>query len=219
MELTPERKQQIEEEERQRLAEEQYRAQVRAGLSPAPSQTVPAAPERRKSRVGLLLVILAVAVIGAVIMMFRPNRYNPAFGGSPQSSSGSPYSPSVRNVPVTQTIASGQVTVKARGYVQYPIQITPEMRGARVVGHFNASGGSGNDVGAVIANEDEFANWINGHEARVFYTTRGKETNGSFDVRLGPGTYILGISNRFALLSDKYVFLEVDLKYSKLETY
>ena len=69
MELTPERKQQIEEEERQRLAEERYREQVRAGLNTSASKAAPAAPERRKSHVGLLLGILAVVVAVAVLMI------------------------------------------------------------------------------------------------------------------------------------------------------
>ena len=237
MELSPERRQQIEEEERQRLAEEQYRSQVRAGLIATPSETVPAAPERRRSRLGLPLLVLAVAVIGGA-MMFRSNRYNPAgnypwltswidsFGGSPRSPSGSahspsgsPSTPSIRYVLVTQKIATGEVVVKARGYVQYRFQITPEMRDTRISGSFNASGGSGNDVEAVIAAESEYMNWINDHQARVFYGTQGRKTTDNFDVRLGLGTYYFAVSNRFSALSDKYVFLNVDLNYSKVETY
>jgi hypothetical protein len=70
MELSPKRKQQIEEEETQRLAEEHYRAQVRANLNTTHSPSVPPSapraedPGRRKSHVGLLLSILAVAIVG-----------------------------------------------------------------------------------------------------------------------------------------------------------
>ena len=120
---------------------------------------------------------------------------------------------------VTQKIATGEVVVKARGYVQYRFQITPEMRDTRISGSFNASGGSGNDVEAVIAAESEYMNWINGHQARVFYGTQGRKTTDNFDVRLGLGTYYFAVSNRFSALSDKYVFLNVDLNYSKVETY
>jgi hypothetical protein len=217
IELTPERKQQIEEEEKQRLAEEQYRAQVRVNLNasagPSIPHTAPGAgePSQRKSRVGLLLGILAVLAVVAVIMV-NSNSVHPL-------ASGSPGPPSVRYVPVDQKIASGQILVRANGYVQYRFQITPEMRNAQVSGQFNASGGTGNDIEAVIATESEYTNWVNGHQAKVFYSTQGKKTTDTFDVRLAPGTYYLALSNRFSALTSKDVFLEVDLKYQGMETY
>ena len=210
MEPTPERKQQIEEEEKQRLAEEQYRAQVRANLTaaPGPSFAPPRPPElaRRKSRVGLLLAILAAVIVGAIILENR-------------NSTSAPFAPSIRYVPATQKIATGQIVVRANGYVQYRFQITPDMRSAHVAGRFNASGGIGNDIEAVVTTEDEFTNWINGHQARVFYTTQGRKTTDTFDVQLGPGTYYLAFNNRFSAFSSKEVFLEVDLNYQHVETH
>jgi hypothetical protein len=223
MELTPERKQQIEEEERARLAEEHYRAQVRASLNTTASQSAPPPPEGRKSHVGLLLLIfaigiLAIVLVGAAIVLNSNARSTDSDVATPRSARGSS-APSVRYVPMSQKIATGQVVVKAHGFVQYRFQITPNMRDARISGSFNASGGSGNDVDAVIAAESEYPNWINGHQARVFYGTQGRKTTDSFDVRLGPGTYYFALSNRFSAFSDKYVFLNVDLNYSKMETY
>jgi hypothetical protein len=220
MELTPGRKQQIEEEERQRLAEEQYRAQVRAGLNPSASQAAPATPEHRKSHVGLLLGILAVVVAVAAVIIVNSNSTRSADSDSvtPRTARTSS-APSVRYVPVSQKIATGQVVVKANGYVQYPVQITADMRDAHLSGRFNASGGTGNDIAAVVANESEYTNWINGHEAKVYYSTQGKKTTDTFDLRLGPGTYYFAMSNKFSALTDKHVFLEVDLNYSKMETY
>jgi hypothetical protein len=223
MDLSPERKQQIEEEERRRVAEEQYRAQVRANLnanvasSVSPAHPDVAEPQSHKSRAAWLLLILAVAIIAAVVVISRSS-------GRPdrddvKSAANAPPTPSVHWVPVSDKIASGQIVVKARGYVQYRVQITPGMREARIAGSFNASGGSGNDVVVVIAEEAEFTNWINGHEAKVYYSTHGKKTTDNFDVRLGPGTYYFAISNQFSMLSDKYVFLEVALNYQRTETY
>jgi hypothetical protein len=123
----------------------------------------------------------------------------------------------VRYIPVSQKLASGQIVVRARGYVQYKFEVTPEMRNAHVSGRFNASGGNGNDVEAVIATEEEFTNWVNGHEARVFYSTQGRKTTDTFDVRLAPGTYYLAFNNRFSALSAKDVFLEVDLEFQRVE--
>ena len=221
MELTPERRQQIEEEERQRLAEEQYRAQVRSNLSastgPSVAPSAPRAPEppQRKSRVGWLLGVLAIVIVGAVILA---NRSSAPASDSPATAA-PVRAPSVRYVPATQKIASGQIVVRASGYVQYRFQITPEMRSAHVSGQFNASGGTGNDIEAVIATEAEFTNWVNGHQAQVFYSTQGKKTTDTFDVRLAPGTYYLAFNNRFSAMTAKDVFLEVDLNYQRAETY
>jgi hypothetical protein len=219
--LTPERRQQIEEEERLRLAEEQYRAHVRANLSastgPSVPPSTPRAPEppQRKSRVGWLLGVLAVVIVGAVILA---NRTSAPASDSPASATPA-RAPSIRYVPASQKIASGQIVVRANGYVQYHFQITPEMRSAHVSGQFNASGGAGNDIEAVIATEAEFTNWVNGHQARVFYSTQGKKTTDTFDVRLAPGTYYLAFNNRFSAITAKDVFLEVGLNYDRAETY
>jgi hypothetical protein len=136
-----------------------------------------------------------------------------ASGGAP-----SLFAPQSRFVPMSTSIASGQVVVRHGGAVNYRITITPEMRNPVVSGNFTASGGQGNDIAAVLADESGYTNWINGHQAQVFWSTQGKETTGSFEVRLKPGTYYLALSNRFSAFTDKYVALEANLKYQQLQT-
>jgi hypothetical protein len=223
MELTPERKQQIEDEEKQRLAEEKYREQVRASMNPTAGPNVPPStprapePAHRKSHVGLVLGIFAAVIAGIVILVNSNSTHTPASDNLGTASAAR--KPSVRYVPVDQKIASGQIVVRANGYVQYRFEITSEMRNAHISGQFNASGGTGNDIEAVIAKEAEFTNWVNGHQAHVFYSTQGKKTTDTFDVRLAPGTYYLAFNNRFSALTSKDVFLEVDLNYDRMETY
>jgi hypothetical protein len=219
MELTPERKQQIEAEERRRAAEEQYRAQVRAGLSTPPgpgvSQPVPHTPGPKTWKpLAWALGILAVLIVGAVFISRNIARTSPSGVAVANDGAGAGVA-----VPVTQKIATGQIVVRPKGYVRYRIQIADGMLQAHVSGHFNASGGSGNDIAAVIATEDEFANWINGHAAHAFYSTQGKTTTDTFDVRLAPGTYVLAFSNTFSAVSSKDVFLEVFLNYQQMETH
>jgi hypothetical protein len=222
--LTPEEKQRIEDEERKRIAEEQYRAEVRAKLQvrPPPEAQAGSPPPKLSPHLAIALAVVLVVLLLFVIMALS-NRGKPStVADSPPvapSPASTPTAPSVRYIPVNQQIASGQVVVAARGYVQYRIEIPPEARDARVSGSFNASGGRGNDVAVALANESEFANWINGHQARVFYGTAGKETTDTFDVRLAPGTYVFGISNRFSAVTAKYVFLDVKLNYQRVETY
>jgi hypothetical protein len=215
--LTPEERQRIEEEERKRIAEEQYRAEVRARLQQP--QPPPVSPS---NRLIWALAIGAVLVIGALILFnSSTNRPRTSDDGPPTSrpASASARVPKTRYVPANQKISSGQVVVKARGYVYYRINIQPGMVEPTVKGSFNASGGSGNDIEAVLADEANYTNWINGHQAQAFWGTTGKQTTGSFEVRLRPGTYYLAISNRFSAFTDKQVFLEVDLNYKKAETY
>src|SRR5471030_110358 len=217
MELTPERKQQIEEEEQRRLAEEQYREQVRSRLAPIASKTWPlpskgTEPERQKSRGGLVLGFFAFAIVVVIGSVFVNARNWSAVKGASE-----PYAPSIRTVPVIQNIASGQSVITANGYAFYRFQVTPAMRTAHVTGRFSAVGGSGNDIAVILATEEEATNWINGHLAKAFYTTPGRETTGTFDVHLGPGSYCFAISNRFSAFSSKNVLLQVDLNYSRIE--
>ena len=223
--LTPEEKQRIEDEERKRIAEEEYRAEVRANLRQGvPTQDFCASlsPRPRRLPAAGLAIALGGLLILVVILLSSRGKQFPASDGSAETTprpASTPAAPSVRYVPASQQIASGQVVVPARGYVQYRIEIPQAAREAHVSGNFNASGGRGNDVAVALTSESEFANWVNGHAARAYYATPGKETTDTFDVRLGPGTYVFGVSNRFGMLSNKYVFLSLNLSYQRLETY
>jgi len=49
--------------------------------------------------------------------------------------------------------------------------------------------------------------------------TQGQQTTGNFEVRLQPGMYYLAFNDEFSSVTDKQVFLEVDLNYKRAETY
>ncbi len=220
MELSPEDKQRIEDEERRRISEEQYRAEVRSKLRGEPATV----PVQRSNTLWLLGIALALVIGGLVAWSItssnavRPKDDAAATATVPKPSP-LPTIPQTRYVPVDQKIATGQIIVKARGFVQYQITITSEMVQPVLTGNFSASGGRGNDIQAAIIDDDNYANWINGHQARVYWTTQGRETTGKFEVRLPPGTYHLAFNSKFALLSDKEIFIEADLNYKKAETY
>lgn len=116
--------------------------------------------------------------------------------------------------PVMTTIFSGDVNVTARQYQSWSVTVDPgSMQNVHVWGSFHASGGSGNYIQAVLAEKSEFENWINGHEAKVLYST-GKVTNGEFNVPLNQrGTYVMAFSNTFSTFSDKEVSGEVKIRY------
>jgi hypothetical protein len=82
---------------------------------------------------------------------------------------------------------------------------------ARVTGRFQASGGRGNDIEAVIMEADNFENWKNGHQSRVYYQS-GRATIGTVNLVIPhPGTYYFVFNNRFSLLSNKAITGSINL--------
>jgi hypothetical protein len=215
--LTPEEKQRIEEDERKRHAEEQYRAQIRSQLQQPAAASSPAQPSGAKPR-SFLKILAGVAACAVAVVIISNLASNSASNATASGGASPLFAPQARYVPMTTNIASGQVVVHHGSAVNYRITITPDMREPVVSGTFTAAGGHGNDIAAVLADESGYTNWINGHQAQVFWSTQGKETTGSFEVRLKPGTYYLALSNRFSAFTDKYVVLEANLKYQQLQT-
>ncbi len=118
-------------------------------------------------------------------------------------------------VPHIEKLTSGQVTVKAGTiyYVRFKVD-TAMMRSVRVVGDFRVSGGSGNDIQAAIVDEANFENWKNGHEGRALYST-GKTTVGNINVPIyTSGTYFLGFSNKFSAFTEKFIYGDIELRYT-----
>lgn len=222
MELTTEAKQRIEEEERRRISEERYRAEVRAKLQGESGAAKKKLDLPRVIGIGGIGIAL---FIGAIIWANNSGGNRKHKSDSPSAAPAEAPAPvaapilRTRYIPVDQKIASGQIEVKAQSYVQYRVTIMPEMVRPVLTGSFNTSGGSGNDIMAVIADEANFINWINGHQAQVYWTTQGRATTGNFAVRLQPGTYYLAFNNRFSLFTGKQVFLEADLNYERVERY
>jgi hypothetical protein len=211
--LTPEEMARIEEEERTRHAAELYRREVRERLQQTSAQQTSALTKTGPS----FLKIAGILLLCVVGIMIATNLSSNSAAKEPGTRL--PFSPSVRYIPKTDSIASGQIVVRHGGTVFYRFTVTPQMRTPLVSGNFTASGGSGNDVQAVIADEMNYSNWANGHQASAFWTTQGPETTGQFEVQLRPGTYYLAFSNRMSVLSDKYVFVNASLKYQEMQSY
>jgi hypothetical protein len=156
---------------------------------------------------GILALVCVWAVAEYLVHQNVPNASSAAASPPPL------FSPAPVLVPATQNLFSGQITVKRDSCVTNTFTVEPGMLNFHVVGQFNASGGVGNDIQVVLADSNEFQNWINGHEAKVFYST-GKETTEHFDIGpLSPGQYIFAFNNKFSLFADKQVFTRVDANW------
>ena len=211
-------------EEAKRMSEETYRREVRSRMEqmdpvytrPATSDFPPNAGSDGGIRLWQVLALVTVAVAITIVYM----SYSYSASASRSTAQAAPartlLAPRPVYVPMKESIASGQVVVQPGGWIYYRVHIKPGMRNPILSGSFNASGGSGNDVTAVVTTDSEFQNWINGHESRVLYSTHGHKTADSFNVSLPQGNIIFAISNKFSIVSSKTVLLNADLKYETL---
>jgi len=165
-------------------------------------------PERKRPAVSVLGIVAIVLLVVLAFMLWNwTQSVGPRLASRPPASY-NPLAPAL--VPMSSKLFTGQIVVKAGSYIRNTFTVEPGMQSFHVVGHFNASGGTGNDIQVVLADEGEFQNWINGHQARVFYST-DKITDGKMDVGpLAPGRYVMAFSNKFSVFADKYVFAEIE---------
>jgi predicted nucleic acid-binding Zn ribbon protein len=179
------------------------------------SVQAPGGKKRELSKAGWVVIgiIVTLAAVFAIRPLLDTRKESPT--QPPVAEKVQPPPPVL--IPVTRTLTSGQLVVRAGTYMQTKFNVdTEKMQYVRVVGSFRASGGSGNDIQVVLADESEFENWINGHQARVLYST-GQITNGKVDVQITEsGAYVLAFSNTFSTMTDKDVFAEVELRYKTL---
>jgi hypothetical protein len=113
-----------------------------------------------------------------------------------------------------QKLLTGSIAVNPRSYQWVAFTVDPRMKNVRVGGHFQAYGGTRNDIQTVICTEEDFINFRNGHQARVFYDSN-KTTVGDINAVLPNvgGRYVLGFNNAFSILSAKTVSGEISLNY------
>jgi hypothetical protein len=103
-------------------------------------------------------------------------------------------------------VVNGSVAVPALGYAFYTVRVDRSaMNNAMIVGHVEATGGTGNDIEVLVGTESDFTNWENGHAASPIYDS-GKVT--AADVRASlpeSGTYVVVFSNAFSTFTPKTV--------------
>lgn len=233
-ELSDEDKRKIREEEEAAIEKKRYRAYVRDQLQnpirdepttvAAPVVSPPAKveyfiPWGRVIGFTVVVCLLVVLIAQYSTMISNTSAKEDSTTAAPAESIAkrSPI-PRIRREPHLLSFIDQQAYVKAGSYLWYTLKVEEGMESAKLIGKFVASGGSGNDVQVVIAEPDQFQNWANGHAASLMWSTPGKVTAGTLDIRLKPGTYNLGFSNKFSAFSDKYVTIEAKLYYETVTT-
>jgi hypothetical protein len=100
------------------------------------------------------------------------------------------------------------VNVSAGQYSSYSFNVT---RPTVVSGRFLARGGAQNDIETYILDENGFLNWTNNHGSAAYYNS-GRLTAANIDTVVGPGTYFLVFSNRYAPDDSKTVEANIELR-------
>jgi hypothetical protein len=126
------------------------------------------------------------------------------------------YKPSTFETPVTQNILNSRIVIQPGQAVYYAIPIPPDARETHITGSFSVNGTFSNDIYAIITDYQNAQKWVNGVDAQVYWQS-GPVASTSFDVKdLGPSaTYYIAFSNRAAMLSQKTVFITVNLNYKR----
>jgi zinc-ribbon domain len=108
-------------------------------------------------------------------------------------------------------IAKGSFVVAPGKYTCWDFEIVFENDTTRIVGKFQAEGGSGNDIRVMLLTAEGFLNWSNGHGCQncSFYDS-GKVTAGHIDVKVPEGKYYLIFSNIGAFFSNKVVKADIN---------
>jgi hypothetical protein len=113
----------------------------------------------------------------------------------------------------TSNLVNGTITVNAGSYYDVSFTVTSGMTNPTVTGSFTASGGSGNDVIALVLDSLSFTNWSNGHQVSALYSS-GQLTTANINASITtPGTYYLVFSNEFSTFSSKQVSTSVNLQW------
>jgi len=115
----------------------------------------------------------------------------------------------------TAPILNGSVAVPALGYVTYTTTVLPsEMTNARIAGHVQAGGGTGNDIQLLVFTQTEFLNWKNNHEVTPLYNS-GQVTAADINVSVADaGVYVVVLSNTFSMLTPKTVAGDIHLAWT-----
>lgn len=152
-------------------------------------------PTRKRNFVAALLLALLV-LVGVVVVS----------AGDADSNPGAQALIAAVSAPSVIELATNQELVIPAGSVQ-SFEWEPPQRqpNCRVSGHIEVTNGGSKDVVVLVMPKDDYQNYVNGHEAKVYFQT-DKTSAVTLNVNTGQtAPLIVAISNGFSLLSDKTV--------------
>ena len=127
----------------------------------------------------LVIVSFAVSCSNSSAPNYQPNTYQTV----------STPTPTRVLVHQASNLVNGTITVKAGTWYATSFTVINQLN-VRVSGSFRASGGSGNDIVALILDDIAYTNWSNGHQVSAIYNS-GQLTVANINVSISPS----GITN------------------------
>ena len=111
-------------------------------------------------------------------------------------------------------LMSGAIAVRPRQNYALFVDVNHRMLNPRLVGNFQASGGSGNDIETLVGTHADCANYLSRLAQPNFLQVVPRSARGRIDVALPKtGRYCVLFSNQFSTISEKIVSGEVRLEY------
>ena len=151
------------------------------------------APVKKRS-IGSPAFLVVLALIAATVFWAR--------------SGSSSAMPTQIGGPLTITAQDGTQQINAGQYWVWSFVVPPDRPNCHMSGHIEALSGGNKDVMVLVTTWDEYLNWKNNHQSKVYFST-GRETAIPLNVNMtGGGKYALVISNAFSLFIAKEVQLQ-----------
>jgi hypothetical protein len=111
-------------------------------------------------------------------------------------------------------LSNRTLTINQLGYSYFRLEVPAKASTVSLRGSFSASGETGNTIEAFVFSESDYANWVNRHTTKPFYSS-GKVTMSTIDADLpaGAGEYYLVFNNKFSVLGAKTIHVDAALRY------
>jgi hypothetical protein len=167
-----------------------------AAMAPAPARREKR-PASRLRRIPLFVGILVlIGVAGAWIQNWRTRE---ALITNQSSQSSQPRLHS-------QITGDKAFTIPAGSTNSFIFDVPSGAYNVSIKGHFSATGGTGNDIDALLLTADDYVNWQNGHTFQTLYNS-GQVTQETVNVKLPEdgGKYYFVFNNKFSLFTPKAV--------------
>lgn len=158
------------------------------------SQSRPAPTTVKKRSIGSPAFLIVLALIGGMVLWAR--------------SGSSSAVPTQMGGPLTIRAQDETQEIKPAQYWEWTFNVPSDRPNCHMSGHIEALSGGNKDVMVLVSTWDEYQNWRNDHQSKVYFST-GRETAIPLNVNMaGGGKYVLVVSNAFSLLSPKVVQLQ-----------
>ena len=167
-----------------------------AVMAPAPAQREQR-PASRLSRIPLFIGILVlIGLIGVWVQNWK-TREALITNQNSQNSQPRLY---------TQVTGDKAFTIPANSTNSFIFDVPPGAYNVSIKGHFSATGGSGNDIIALLLTADDYENWLHGHNFQTLYNS-GQVTQETVNVKLpdDAGKYYFVFNNKFSFFTPKAV--------------